>query len=33
MRLTRDALLMKLGSAQRKAPVGWRLIDIKVAKE
>lgn len=33
MNLTRDALLMKLGSAQSKAPVAWRLIDIQVAKE
>jgi hypothetical protein len=31
MRLTRDALLMKLGSAQSKAPAAWRLIDIDVA--
>jgi hypothetical protein len=31
MDLTRDALLMKLGSAQSKAPAAWRLIDIKVA--
>jgi hypothetical protein len=31
MQLTRDALLMKLGSAQRKAAAAWRLIDIKVA--
>jgi len=32
MDLTRDALLMKLGSAQSKAPAAWRLIDIKVAE-
>ncbi len=31
MRLTRDGLLMKLGSAQSKAPAAWRLIDIEVA--
>jgi len=30
MELTRDALLMKLGSAQSKAPSAWRLIDVKV---
>ncbi|HWD22595.1 MAG TPA: IS1634 family transposase [Burkholderiales bacterium] len=33
MKLTRDALLMKLGSAQSKAPAAWRLIEIQVAKE
>jgi len=32
MQLTRDALLMKLGSAQTKAPAAWRLIDIQVSK-
>ena len=32
MRLARDALLMKLGSAQTKAPAAWRLIDIQVAE-
>lgn len=31
MQLTRDALLMKLGSAQSKVPAAWRLIDIQVA--
>ena len=31
MRPARDALLMKLGSAQTKAPAAWRLIDIQVA--
>jgi hypothetical protein len=31
MELTRDALLMKLGSAQNKAPAAWRLIDIELA--
>ena len=33
MPLPRDALLMKLGSAQTKAPAAWRLIDIEVAKQ
>lgn len=33
MTLARDALLMKLGSAQTKAPAAWRLIDIQVAQE
>ena len=32
MKLTRDALLMKLGAAQTKAPAAWRLIQIEVAK-
>jgi len=32
MRPARDALLMKLGSAQTKAPAAWRLIDIQVAE-
>jgi hypothetical protein len=30
MKLTRDALLMKLGAAQTKAPAAWRLIDIEL---
>jgi hypothetical protein len=30
MELTRDALLMKLGSAQSKVPNAWRLVDVKV---
>ena len=30
MKITREQLLMKLGAARAKAPVGWRLIDIKV---
>jgi len=30
MKLTRDALLMKLGSAQSKAPAAWRLIESAV---
>jgi transposase len=32
MELTRDALLMKLGSAQSKVPAAWRLVMVKVAK-
>jgi hypothetical protein len=32
MKLPRDALLMKLGAAQAKAPVAWRLIDIVPAE-
>ncbi len=30
MKITREQLLMKLGAARAKAPVGWRLVDIKV---
>lgn len=30
MRLTRDALLMKLGAARTTAPVAWRLIEVEV---
>jgi Transposase DDE domain len=30
MKSTREQLLMKLGAARAKAPVGWRLIDIKL---
>ncbi|MHB8424818.1 MAG: IS1634 family transposase [Gammaproteobacteria bacterium] len=30
MTLTRDALLMKLGSAKSQAPAAWRLIDVRV---
>ena len=30
MELSRDELLMKLGSAKSKAPAAWRLIDVKV---
>ena len=33
MQLSRDALLMKLGSAQSKVPSAWRLIDVKVDKQ
>lgn len=29
--LTREALLMKLGAAQSKAPAAWRLVTIEVA--
>jgi len=32
MALTRDALLMRLGSAQTKAPSAWRLLDIRVTE-
>jgi transposase len=32
MALTREALLMKLGAAQGKAPAAWRLLDIEVDK-
>ena len=32
MTLTRNALLMKLGSAQTQAPGAWRLIEIDVAE-
>ncbi|MGA7311558.1 MAG: IS1634 family transposase, partial [Pseudolabrys sp.] len=31
MSLTRDALLMKLGAAQTKAPGAWRLIELAIA--
>ena len=31
MKLTRDALLMKLGAAQSKTPVAWRLVSIEIA--
>lgn len=30
MQLTRDALLMKLGAAQTKAPAAWRLIEVEL---
>jgi hypothetical protein len=33
MELSRDALLMKLGSAQSKVAAAWRLVDVKVNKE
>ena len=32
MRLTRDALLMKLGAAKAKTPTAWRLIEIDLAQ-
>jgi len=32
MKTTREQLLMKLGAARAKAPVGWRLVDVKVEK-
>jgi transposase len=31
MKLTRDALLMKLGAAQNKTPAAWRLVTIEIA--
>ncbi|MFY9315490.1 MAG: transposase [Burkholderiales bacterium] len=30
--MSRDALLMRLGSAQTKAPAAWRLLDIRVTE-
>ena len=30
MQITREQLLMKLGAARAKVPIGWRLIDITV---
>jgi transposase len=33
MKLTRDALLMKLGAAQSKTPAAWRLVSIEIAVE
>jgi len=30
MKLKREELLMKLGSARSQAPIAWRLVDIKV---
>jgi hypothetical protein len=30
MELSRDELLMKLGSAKSKVPASWRLVDVKV---
>jgi hypothetical protein len=32
MKLSREQLLMKLGAARAKAPVGWRLLDVTVDK-
>src|SRR5487761_616470 len=31
MKLTRDALLMKLGAAQNKTPAAWRLVTVEPA--
>ncbi len=31
MKLTRDALLMKLGAAQNKTPAAWRLVTVELA--
>jgi hypothetical protein len=31
MKLSRDALLMKLGAAQNKAPAAWRLVTVEMA--
>jgi transposase len=31
MKLTRDALLMKLGAAQNKAPAAWRIVTVEIA--
>lgn len=33
MKLTREALLMKLGAAQSKAPAAWRLVTVELAVE
>ena len=33
MTLTREAMLMKLGSAKTKAPAAWRLIAIAIDKD
>ncbi len=30
MKLTREALLMKLGAAQAKAPAAWRLVTVEI---
>jgi hypothetical protein len=30
IQLSRDELLMKLGSAKSKVPAAWRLVDVKV---
>ena len=30
-KLTREALLMKLGASQSKAPAAWQLVSIEVA--
>jgi hypothetical protein len=33
MRLTREALLMKLGAARHQAPSAWRLVEVTVAED
>jgi hypothetical protein len=33
MKLTREELLMKLGSARSQVPTAWRLVDIKVDRK
>lgn len=33
MRLTREALLMKLGAARHQAPSAWRLVEVTVAAD
>ena len=33
MKLTREELLMKLGSARSQAPTAWRLVDIEVDRK
>jgi transposase len=33
MQISREDLLMKLGAARAKAPAGWRLVDVEVAKD
>ena len=33
MTLTRDALLMKLGSAQSRAPAAWRLVVVELERD
>jgi Transposase DDE domain len=33
MKNTREQLLMKLGAARAKTPVGWRLVEVKVDKD
>lgn len=33
MKNTREQLLMKLGAARAKSPVGWRLVDVNVDKD
>jgi hypothetical protein len=32
MSLSRDALLMRLGNAQSRAPAAWRLLDVRVSE-